>query len=314
MLRCVSVFAALLAGAYLLIAALAEADAQDVSSPAAVQQADLDQAPASLGDGWATARPSEAGLQAGALGRMAAAVEAGEIHNVHAVLIEHAGRLVYERYFEGSDERWGDPIGKVVFDHKSLHDLRSVSKSVTTALLGIALGGDHREALDRPIASYFEGLRGALGEGVETVTLEHVLTMTAGLEWNEMTVPYTSSDNDEIRLYYTDDPIAMVLARPRHRAGRVQVVLQWRTDPRWWPVSSSRWRASRCMSSPRRPCSGPWASRITSGSVHLVGRTAPPPSAASGLRMRARDLAKIGSLYLHKGKWNGRQDHTRELG
>jgi len=79
--------------------------------------------------------------------------------NTHAVLIEHDGRLVYEQYFAGTDERWGQPLGKRVFDVDSLHDVRSASKSVTSALLGIALATDFDKALARPIGSFFPHLK-----------------------------------------------------------------------------------------------------------------------------------------------------------
>ena len=172
----------------------------------------LDQAPARLADGWAVAAPSEAGFDPAALAALTAEIENNDIRNVHAVIVEHAGRLVYEQYFSGLDERLGRSIGDISFDHDSLHDLRSVTKSVTTALLGIALGDDYQDAIERPIIEYFEDLEGKFGAGVEDITLRHVLTMTAGLEWNELGVPY--AENDEIRLNATPDPISMVLGRP----------------------------------------------------------------------------------------------------
>ena len=64
--------------------------------------------------------------------------------NIHAILIERDRRLVYEEYFAGNDQRWGRLLGRVHFDEKTRHDLRSISKSVVSALVGIALasGGD----------------------------------------------------------------------------------------------------------------------------------------------------------------------------
>ena len=158
-------------------------------------------APTSLSDGWTVAAPKEAGFDETALAELTKSIKGGGFRNTHAVLIEHDGRLVYEQYFEGKDESWGSPIGHVVFDRDTLHDLRSVTKSVTSLLLGIALGGDYEAALDAPLISYFPDLEGKFGKGLEAVTLRHALTMTAALEWNEMTVPYTDPANDEIQLY-----------------------------------------------------------------------------------------------------------------
>lgn len=262
--------------------------------------------PVQRDDGWAVASLGQAGFDETAMLELTRAIRGGDYPETHAVVVEHAGRLVYEAYFKGEDERWGKRLGHVFFDAETLHDLRSVTKSVTTALLGIALGGDYQAALDRPLVQYFGDLKGKFGPGVGQVTLRQVLTMTAGLEWNEMEVPYTNSDNDEIRMSYTRDPVAMVLGRPLrdppgtkwyYNGGLTQVVAgiieretgkpidEFAEDVLFEPLGITRyeWLGSRAW--PR-------------GSS---------PSAASGLRLRARDLAKIGSLMLHEGRWNGRQ-------
>ena len=120
---------------------------------------------------------------AAALEQLAVDIEAGEFANTHAVLIEHDGSLVFERYFSGSsDELWsGDVIAARVMGPDSLHDLRSISKSVNSALLGIALADGFQSAVDRSIADYLPELD--LGRQHQEITLHHVLTMTAGLEW-----------------------------------------------------------------------------------------------------------------------------------
>ncbi len=267
---------------------------------------DLDQAPPVLDDGWSTARPSEAGFDPSAFAELTKAIESGEIHNAHAVVVEHAGRLIYEQYFSGPDERWGESLGNVTFSRDTLHDLRSISKSVATALLGIALEGKHLGALERPITSYFPDLKGQFGAGVENVTLKHVVTMTAGLEWNEMTEPYTSSENDEIRLYSVPDPVALVLARPvrdpvgskwYYNGGLSQVVAG--VVRRETGLALNEY-ADKALFGPLGISDYEWL-----GSSRWKPGTS--PSAASGLRMRARDLAKIGSVYLHGGAWNGKQ-------
>lgn len=155
------------------------------------------------GNDWEVGHPKDAGFQPTALEKLTAALKGGTFPNTHAVLIEHDGRLVYEQYFAGTDERWLQPLGKRVFDVDSLHDLRSASKSVTSAVLGIALDTNFDKALVRPIGSFFPHLK--LRPELDAVTLHHVLTMTAGLECNEMTVPYTDPKNDELQMYTVRD-------------------------------------------------------------------------------------------------------------
>src|SRR5512145_2651856 len=107
------------------------------------------------GDGWNTASPDSAGFREGSLSQLTRDIKAGRFPNTHAVLIEHDGYLVYEQYFDGTDERWGQPLGHRDFDCDSLHDLRSVSKSVTSLLLGIVLGGKYASALETLLPSFF---------------------------------------------------------------------------------------------------------------------------------------------------------------
>ena len=254
-------------------------------------------------NGWTLGDPVAAGLDVSALEAMTVAIEAGEFPNTHAVLIEHDGTLVYEQYFTGTDERWGEPLGEITFGRDDLHDLRSVSKSVTSAVLGIALAQDLEGAVQRPVGEYLERL--VLEEDRKAITLHHVLTMTAGLEWNEMTVPYTDTSNDEIALYSATDPAQYVLSRPlAHPPGDV------------WYYSGG---LSQVLAAIIYELTGQHLDEyartalfeplgITDFEWLGPGSWTPnEPAAMSGLRLRARDLAKIGHVYQNGGRWKGVQ-------
>ena len=265
----------------------------------------LDGAPADLGDGWAVGKPSEASLDPEALSALVSDIDKGVLPKVHAVLIEHDGRLVFERYWPGDDESWGQPLGHVDHGPATEHDLRSVTKSVTSALLGIALGDTAEDALARPIASFFPP-REITSAGLDEVTLHHVLTMTAGLEWNEMEVPYTDSKNDEIQLYLTDDPINQVLSREvrdapgsrwYYNGGLTQVAAGVVEQLTGKPLDRY---AEEVLFEPLGIDDYTW-NRSVAWPVESS------PSAASGLRLKARDLAKIASVFLHDGRWRDRQ-------
>jgi Beta-lactamase len=58
---------------------------------------------------------------------------------VHAVLVARGGKLVFERYFRGFDEIHGRRVGNVTFDADTLNDMKSVSKSVASLAVGIAI-------------------------------------------------------------------------------------------------------------------------------------------------------------------------------
>jgi len=229
-----------------------------------------------------------------------------EYINVHALLIERNEKLVYEQYLSGFDESWGDPIGTIDYNGTQKHDLRSISKSVTSLLLGIAIGKDYKTVLNRPILYFLPDHKNKATKGIEQVTLRQVLTMSAGFDWNEMTVPYAYSRNDEIQLYRTGDPIGYVLSK----------TLRDKSDERWYynggmtmlvaavvehisgkPLLNF---AQEVLFNPLGINQITWH-KSSAWSSELM------PAVASGLRLLPRDLAKIGSLMINKGQWQGKQ-------
>lgn len=280
-----------------------------ISTSAIADEPGLRDSPQVRNDGWEVASLSDSGFDITKMRLFDRELEGAEFTNLHMVVVEYDGKLVYEKYLSGNDQSWGSSIGHRQFDHESLHDLRSISKSVTALLLGMALGENFKTELSRPIIDFFPELRTQIAAGAEKITLEQVLTMSTGLEWNEMDVSYSNNNNDEIRMYYQSDPVTFVLNKPMrdepgvdwyYNGGTTMLLaalveklsgkpfLEYAEEKLAIPLgidkSKTEWRGL-----------GIWRSQKTL------------PSAASGLRLRARDLARIGSLMLHNGKWQGRQ-------
>ena len=74
---------------------------------------------------WPEASPEEAGFDSAALESLARRIEDGELSNLHSLLVVRDGKLVFERYFSGTDWAWARPLGRVRFTKDTLHDLRS---------------------------------------------------------------------------------------------------------------------------------------------------------------------------------------------
>ena len=90
----------------------------------------LNTKPLQLQDGWPVSSYDQAYLDDQAMSGVTRWIEENyEYHNIHAVLVEHAGHLVYEVYLRGKDQRWGYPLGDRVFNVDSLHDLRAQSQT-----------------------------------------------------------------------------------------------------------------------------------------------------------------------------------------
>ncbi len=104
---------------------------------------------------WETVEPQTVGLDRAPLDRMAAQIRERTDANVHSLLVIKGGKLAFEAYFAGQDEDWGRDLGIVTFDADTRHDLRSVSKSVTSALVGIAIAENRLPDLETPVPDLF---------------------------------------------------------------------------------------------------------------------------------------------------------------
>jgi CubicO group peptidase (beta-lactamase class C family) len=257
--------------------------------------------PLVIDDGWATETPESAQIDRRRLEALTGAIRTHPDDNVHAVLIEHDGRLVYEEYFSGKDEKWGVPLRDTSHSRELRHDLRSVTKSVVSALVGIAAANGAIRSLDAPLLDYFPAYEDLQTPDRRQITIRHALTMSAGLEWNEE-VPYNDPKNDEIAMGRSKDPVRYVLARQivaapgtawRYNGGTTQVLGAIVEKTTGQPLADY---AQQVLWSP-----------LGITDVEWLGNLNGVPSAASGLRLRPRDLAKFGSLYLHGGRWQGRQ-------
>jgi len=260
------------------------------------------QTPAAEIDGSWRAAPGDVGLDHGRLETMTAAIRRQEYAGIHALLIERNGRLVYEEYFEGEDVQAGHgSLGHVVFDAETRHDLRSVTKSVVAALVGIALESGAIRSLDQPLFDFFPEHVDLSTPEKRTITLRHALTMSAGLEWDE-NISYADTRNDEIGMNRSDDPVRYVLGRPvvagpgttwNYNGGLTQLLA----------VVLERSSGQPLLEYAREELFDPLGITDVEWPVRLGGL----PSAASGLRLRPRDLARFGSLYGNAGRWQDRQ-------
>jgi CubicO group peptidase (beta-lactamase class C family) len=155
--------------------------------------------------GWETVAPADAGFSAGLDASFAKLQAAGQLENVHGVVALRHGRIAFERYMAGTDVAWGRPLSRVSFQADTLHDLRSVTKSIVGLLYGIALAGGHVPALDQPLLAQFPEYPDLANDPTRApIKVVHALTMTLGMEWNE-DLPYTDPANSEIAMEQAPD-------------------------------------------------------------------------------------------------------------
>ena len=138
----------------------------------------------SLSD-WTIANPESAGLRSEPLRDLVEWLDGIGQANIHSVLVVRHGRLLFEHYRAGEDQCWGEPLGNVAHGPESKHDLRSVTKSVISLLFGIALDRKLIRDIDEAIIDWFPQYSDLRTPEKERISLRHLLTMSAGLEWNE---------------------------------------------------------------------------------------------------------------------------------
>lgn len=229
-------------------------------------------------------------------------IEAGEIPNIHAVLVEHRGAAVAEWYFAGPDERRGEALGVVEFGPETLHDIRSATKSVVAILFGVALSEQAIASIDAPALDYFPEYPDLQTEERRRVTLRHLLTMTSGWRWDEDTYPYTDPRNSETAMDLAEDRLRYVLSQPFDAAPGAQFTYSG------GDVALIAEVIERAVGEPledyaRRKLFDPLG--VTD--VEWLKDDKGIPIAASGLRMRPRDMLKIGRMMLAGGRYDGRR-------
>ncbi|WP_411030051.1 serine hydrolase domain-containing protein [Spongiimicrobium sp. 3-5] len=246
--------------------------------------------------------PDAVGINAAILADMEKEIIANTYPNIHSVLISKSGKLVYEKYFKGVDEIWGDSLGMVQHSQERLHDVRSISKSIVSACVGLAIKQGKIEDVDQKVFDFFPE-HSVYNVGLKSdLTLRHLLTMTSGLEWNE-DVPYSDPENSEIRMTSSPDPMEYVLSRPMEIApGKV-----WKYNGGTTQLLAAIIKKTTGLAVDE------FAGNYLFGplGIETFEWTTFPgtemPAAASGLRLRSQDLLKFGILYAQNGQWEGEQ-------
>jgi CubicO group peptidase (beta-lactamase class C family) len=251
---------------------------------------------------WLSSSPEEAGLDAALLCSLNEKLDKSPEMNVHAVVVARGGKLIYESYRAGEDYKWGTKLGLIAYTPQMQHDVRSVSKSVVSLLFGIALDRKLIASIDEPVLPYFPELAALRTPEKDRILLRHLLTMTSGLAWDERRA-YSDPENSERKMIRSTGPYRFVLEHPL-----------WRKPGKEWNYSGGN---TQLLAGVLQRVTGKWLADFASealfeplGITQFEWMKMPANGeveAAYGLRLRPRDMAKIGQLVLNKGTWKGRR-------
>ncbi|MAC94617.1 MAG: serine hydrolase [Flavobacteriales bacterium] len=215
-----------------------------------------------------------------------------EENNTVAFLIIKDDSIHYENYFDG-------------YQASSIVPSFSMAKSVTSILIGCAIDDGLIQSVDEPVTNYIPELK---ENGFDQVNIEHLLQMTSGLDYNE---GYSNPFGDVASFYYGRNlrkqlakmklkadagkdfeylsGNTQILGLVLERALKDQTVSNYLEEKLWKPLQmeySATWSIDKKKEGLEKTfCC---------------------------INARARDYAKIGRLYLNRGKWNNEQIISEE--
>lgn len=263
-------------------AAAAEAGPPPAASEAAPEEAPqaAGERPAFQGAEWQTATPASQGLDSE---RLARGIERlGEMSGVRSLLVVRNARIVAGESFAGRglNERH--------------HDVKSASKSLLSALIGIALDEGSIESREATVGELLPGYAEDLPEGKRAITVENLLTMSSGL---------ASTSGEHYGAWVSrSDWTAGALARPlEHEPGQVFTYSTGNTHLLSAILTEATGKSTFDFA--REKLFEPLGIEVHSWQRSPEGYY----FGGNSLAMTPRDLARFGQLYLQEGRWGDRQ-------
>lgn len=235
---------------------------------------------------WPTATPEAQAMDASVLeGARTYAFQPGK--RTQGVVVTRRGTLVAEWYEDGRDAT-------------SYAASWSMGKSVTSALVGIAIDEGKIPSVTVPMTDYYPQW---IGSPRDQIALEHVLHMTSGLDWEEIYQVDMANESDVVQLVFTtESPLAYVLDRPL----RVTPGTTFN-----YSSGDTLLLSGMLQQATGRPA-GEYAQEKLFGKLGIeaaewwTARTGETLTYCC-LDMTSRDFARIGLLYMQRGMWDGEQ-------
>ncbi len=259
------------------------------------------QLPADISDGWTIGYAGDYGMSVQQLEGLMDAIDRGEYPIIDSIAIASQGKLVFDETIRTELDAKDSWVGN---GDLSMHAQFSASKSIASILVGIAIDQGFINGVDVPYLSLFDyPSYENWDERKNQITLEHVLSMRLGLQWNEWNPSYSDPNNAVIVFY-----------QQHHDYSKGLLDLPMDADPGTKFAYNTIATGSLGQALQNR---GPltYADFLT---TYLLDRlqitqvkwTETPtglPNLGGGLFLYSRDMVKFGQMYMDGGRWNGQQ-------
>jgi len=278
---------------------------------------------------WPVATPRSQAMITDSLKAFDDAIASGRYGYIDGMVIIRHGKLVYQKnykhdysriYNEESKKRSGlnalDPGGPYNYYNSwwhpyyrrgDLHSLQSVTKTITSVIIGVATTRKEFPDISTTVLSFFDTTQVKnIDDRKRRMTIRHLLTMTAGFEWNE-NISYNDPRNDCSQMEASADWIQYVINKPmafeagqtfNYNSGASELLAYIFRKATGKDIEQY---AAENLFTPLGIDNYFWK-RIPSGLVDTEG----------GLYLSETDLAKIFYLFLKEGRWNDKQLVSKE--
>ncbi len=243
-------------------------------------------------DGLECSTLSEAGIDSTYIYKLVEDILKGKLATIHSLLIVKDNKLVLEEYFHN-------------YGNNTLHSLESVTKSFTSALMGIAIDKKFVSEINEPVWHYFEKWDSTQWVTKKyDISIKNLLTMTAGLDWK----PFTPNENnDDVDIYTSHDWIEYILNKDlKNKPGEKffynnrLMFLQGHIIEESSGLSVDSFATKYLFNE--------LGIKYHKWKVYDNGIT----ETGGGLKLLPRDMMKFGLMYLNHGEWKGKQVISQE--
>ena len=266
-------------------------------------------------NGWERSKPALEGMSLDSLSSFSNKLKSGELGYIDGMLIIRNGKIVFEKEYSNNYDslfiitntkpgkyNYYDPVWHPYYKNTELHTMQSVSKSFTAAAIGIAIKNGVIKDLDVKIMEYFVGFESSNPDPRRNeMTIRDLLTMTTGISWDELSMPYTDSSSSCVQMEASRDWVKYVLDQP----------LTFKPGEKWEYSSGATMLLSNII---KQSTGQDLADYVEQNLFNELGiqnyywKHTPKglTDAEGGLYLTPRDLAKFGYLYLNNGVWDGK--------
>ena len=273
---------------------------------------------------WASSSPASEKMIRDSLQAFADDISSGRYGYVDGMFVTRNGKLIYQKswkhdydriyaenaktisplnpYDFGGQYNYFNPWWHPFYRGGDLHSLQSVTKTMTSVTIGVAMNKNEFPDVSRPVLSFFDTTQVKnIDDRKRRMTIKHLLTMTAGFNWNE-NLPYSDPANDGTGMEASFDWVKFVIDKPMaYEPGQT------------FAYNSG---ASQLLSYIFRKATGKDIEEYAAQNLfaplgindYFWKRTPTGlPDTEGGLYLRPADLARIFYLFLQNGNWSGKQ-------